>query len=83
MGIKLSGNTFILDQESENQIVELSINALKSSHKEEYESNLSKFRGIVFKQEVARMKKYLETKHPEEVNMIFRLRAILNHERIG
>ena len=81
MGILYSGGKYIIDKESEDHIKALSADAVMKAHKEEYESNLHKFRNIVFKQEVAKMKCYLETKHPDQVDSIIRLRGILNHER--
>jgi len=81
MGILYSGGKYVLDQDSEINIKELSTKAVMDAHKDEYEANLLKFRDIVFKQEVASMKRYLETKHPDQVDSIIRLRGILNHER--
>lgn len=83
MGITFSGNQYVLDGESEDRIKELAFEAVMKRHQEEYEQNLTKFRDIVFRQEVASMKRYLETKHPEQVDSIIRLRGILNHERSG
>ena len=81
MGILFSGNRYVLDEDSEDQIKEISAKAVMDAHKGEYESNLLKFRNVVYKQEVAKMKRYLETKHPEEVDQIIRLRGILNHNK--
>ena len=81
MSIMLSGSNYILDKESEDHIIVLAEKALKDAHKDEYNRNLLKFREIVFVQEVAKMKKFLETRHPEQVNAIVHLRAILNHEK--
>lgn len=81
MSIILSGNQYILDKESESKIVELAIASLKERHTAEYQSSLEKFREIVFLQEVAKQQRYLETRHPEQVDQIYNLRAILNHER--
>ena len=82
MGIIFSGNNFILDDESEKKIVELSTNDVKDKHKDEYSLSLRRFREIVYLQEIANLKYFLESKHPEQVEQIYRLRAILNHERI-
>ena len=81
MSIILSGNQYVLDKESENKIIELAVSSLKERHLSEYQSSLEKFREIVFLQEAAKQKKYLETRHPEQVDQIRNLRAILNHER--
>lgn len=81
MSITLSGGNYVLDKDSENKILELAANNLKERHKEEYEQSLQKFRELVYLQEVAQYKRYLETRHPEQVNQIYDLRAILNHER--
>ena len=83
MGIIYSGGKYLLDQESEEEIIRLSIDAVLKSHREELDQQKQQFAQIVFKQEVAKMKRYLETKHPEQVDSIIRLRGILNHERIG
>ena len=82
MGIIFTGGRDILDKDSEDHIAFLAVDALKKNHDEELQLNFQKFRGIVFKQEVAKQKRFLETKHPEQVDAIFRLRGILNHERI-
>jgi len=81
MGIVLSGGNFVLDLESEKNIIELSDQALKKKYSDEYDGLLKKFREIIFLQEVASFKNFLEHKHPEQVNNIFHLRSILNHER--
>jgi hypothetical protein len=81
MGIILSGESFVLDEASERKIVELAKHALREKHCEEYDGLLKKFRNIIFLQEVTGYKKYLEHRHPEQVNQIFHLRAILNHQR--
>lgn len=83
MGLTILGGHIELDREAEDRIVELADKALKDKYAEEYQRNLQQFRDIVFRQEVASMKKYLERKHPDQVNTITRLRAILNNERIN
>ncbi len=83
MGLIILGGNIELDKEAEDRIVELADKALKEKHAEEHERNLQQFRGIVFRQEVASMKKYLERRHPDQVNTISRLRSILNNERIN
>jgi hypothetical protein len=83
MGIMLSGSRYVLDKESEDKILELATTDLKDRHSGEYQKSLERFREIVYLQEVAKQKKYLETRHPEQVNQIYNLRAILNHERGG
>jgi len=81
MSIILSGGNFVIDKESEDKIVELADKALKEKYADEYLELLRKFRQIIFLQEVASFKSFLEHKHPEQVNDIYHLRAILNHER--
>lgn len=83
MGLTILGGNIELDKDAENRIIELADKALKDKYSEEYQRYLQQFRDIVFRQEVALMKKYLEQKHPDQVNTIFRLRAILNNERIN
>lgn len=81
MGIVYSGGKYLLDQESEEEIIRLSVDAVLKGHADELENQKQRFSQIVFKQEVAKMKRFLETKHPEQVDSIIRLRGILNHER--
>ena len=83
MGIMLSGNNYVLDKDSEGKILEMAMADLKERHSDEYKMSLERFREIVFLQEVAKQKKYLENRHPEQVDQIYNLRAILNHERGG
>jgi len=82
MGIILLDGNFILDQESEKKIIELADKTLKEKYADEYDYLLKKFRDIVFFQEVASYKNYLEHRHPEQVNQIDHLRSILNNKRI-
>ena len=81
MGVIMSGNQFVLDQEAETRIVNLAAETLRNKYSEEYLTLLDKFRKIVFCQEIANFKRFLETRHPEQVSQILRLREILNHER--
>lgn len=83
MGIIFSGGNGYLDKEAENKIVKLAVDELKSRHESEFKSSLKKFRRIVYTQEVSELKRYLESKHPEQVTMISKLRQILNHERVA
>lgn len=81
--MQFMGGQCTLDQDSEDKIKELAQKSVMDNHKGEYESNLLRFRKIVYHQEVVSMKLYLETRHPEQVDLIVRLRGILNHERSG
>ena len=83
MSVIDSGGKFILDSASEEHIKKLANDALKQNHADEHQELLRKFRDIVYIQEVASLKKFLEIRHPEQVNQIYRLREILNHQRVS